>query len=95
MMIDIQVETVSQKDGWLFNVVLTEKDSRTEHHVTMSQAEYNQIIKDKKCEPQDLIKKSFEFLLENESKESIMNQFGIMVIAQYFPNYIKEIYSRL
>ena len=42
----------------------------------------------------ELIKKSFEFLLERESKESILKKFNINIIKQYFPEYeqvIKEL----
>ena len=39
----------------------------------------------------DLIKKSFEFLLERESKESILRKFNLKVINQYFPEYEQEI----
>lgn len=42
-------------------------------------------------DPQDLVKKSFEFLLEREAKESILPQFNIQVIPHYFPEYQKEI----
>jgi hypothetical protein len=39
------------------------------------------------CSKELLVEKSFEFLLEREPKESILSEFGIMVIAKYFPEY--------
>ena len=39
----------------------------------------------------ELITKSFEFLLERESNQSILKKFNLEVIGQYFPEYIDEI----
>jgi hypothetical protein len=35
----------------------------------------------------EFIKKTFEFLLERESKESILKSFDISIIKKYFPEY--------
>lgn len=45
--------------------------------------------------PESLIEKSFEFLLEREPKESILRSFELSVIERYFPEYRKEIKTRL
>jgi uncharacterized protein YecE (DUF72 family) len=37
--------------------------------------------------PEEFIKKSFEFLLSRESKDSILQQFDIAMINDYFPEY--------
>ncbi len=41
--------------------------------------------------PEELVRKSFEFLLEREPKESILREFNLNVISKYFPEYEKEI----
>jgi len=41
--------------------------------------------------PEDLVKKSFEFLLAREPKESILRSFNLKVINKYFPEYEGEI----
>ena len=41
--------------------------------------------------PEDLIKKSFEFLLEREPNTSILSVFDLTVISSYFPEYEEEI----
>ena len=46
-------------------------------------------------EPEELIRKSFEFLLEHEPKESILSRFDLTVISRYFPEYEGEIKKRL
>ena len=37
--------------------------------------------------PEELVRRSFEFLLERESKESILREFDLSVIQRYFPEY--------
>jgi hypothetical protein len=44
---------------------------------------------------EQLIAASFEFLLEREPKESILSRFDLPVIGRYFPEYEREIRSRL
>ena len=41
------------------------------------------------------MRKSFEFLLEREPKESILRQFDLPLIGRYFPEYEREIKKRL
>ena len=45
--------------------------------------------------PEELIRKSFEFLLEREPKESILSRFDLSVISRYFPEYEREIRKQL
>ena len=44
---------------------------------------------------EELIEASFEFLLERESKESILAEFDLPVIGRYFPDYPFDIRRRL
>ena len=48
-----------------------------------------------KVTPEDLVRRSFEFLLERESKESILGRFDLMAIARYFPEYEREFRRRI
>lgn len=43
---------------------------------------------------EELIKKSFEFLLKRESKQSILSRFNLRVIGNYFPDFEEEIKSK-
>ena len=45
--------------------------------------------------PEDLVTASFEFLLEREPAASILRQFSLDVISQYFPGYPAQIRARL
>jgi hypothetical protein len=46
-------------------------------------------------DPGELVRASFEFLLEREPATSILRQFSLDVISQYFPIYPAEIHARL
>jgi len=41
------------------------------------------------------VRRSFEFLLEREPKESILTRFDLSLISRYFPEYEREIKRRL
>ena len=45
--------------------------------------------------PEELVRASFEFLLEREPATSILRQFSLDVISHYFPSYQAEIRARL
>ena len=42
-------------------------------------------------EPTDLVRRSFEFLLEREPKASILRRFDLPLIGRYFPEYERTI----
>jgi hypothetical protein len=46
-------------------------------------------------DPSELVRASFEFLLERESATSILREFSLDVISHYFPSYPAEIGARL
>jgi hypothetical protein len=45
--------------------------------------------------PEQLVRASFEFLLEHEPASSILRTFSLDVISQYFPSYPADIRARL
>ena len=45
--------------------------------------------------PEELVKASFEFLLEREPAAAILREFSLDVISQYFPGYPAQIRARL
>lgn len=45
--------------------------------------------------PEQLVTESFRFLLEREPNTSILREFSLPVIEQYFPEYRDEIARRL
>lgn len=95
-MAKISVVTLPPIDDnrWRYLVEITESDgsgSKTSHQVAMGKDYYLDVTERGRIVPEEFIKKSFEFLLEREPKDSILRQFDITEINDYFPEYEKEI----
>ena len=80
---------VSKISSELFEVTVS-KNSTTSHRVKLSSNVYKD-LSDSKISQIDLIIKSFEFLLERESNQSILSEFNLEIIENYFPEYPKLI----
>jgi hypothetical protein len=52
---------------------------------------YYQQLTDGKVTPEELVRKSFVFLLEREGPESILKEFELPLIGHYFPEYEETI----
>ena len=85
---------VDQQGEGEFRVTVSEGGSRTSHQVTVDRAYYEKLT-DGVVSAEELIRRSFEFLLEREPKESILRTFPLPVIGRYFPEYEREIKGRL
>lgn len=100
---------VTKKDEKTFTVEVSEGRGTSTHTVTLEDSFFEKLTGEKasaggagssgaetsKTSKEHLIEKSFEFLLERESKESILGRFDLSVISRYFPEYEKEIGRRL
>ncbi len=83
----IKIKIKKKSDNcWVFGVQVEEMKYEAKLN-----KEYYEKLTDGKIEPDELVKKSFEFLLEREPKESILREFNLSVIFRYFPEYEKEI----
>ena len=89
-MSEISVECSSVDEGWLACVTVTDHGSSREFEVAVSEAELGRFDPGS-SDPCPLVRRSFEFLLARESKESILSSFGLSVIGRYFPEYEREI----
>jgi hypothetical protein len=87
----IEVERV---DASHFRVRVIEAGSESSHQVTLDPKDQAKFAGGSAA-PKKLIRKSFEFLLEREPKESILSCFDLSVISRYFPEYEREIKKRL
>lgn len=73
---------------------VTIRDSRlTSHIVTLSQDYYEKLTAGS-VSADELIEASFEFLLAREPNTSILPEFDLKVISDYFPAYEREMKSR-
>lgn len=86
--------TVERQGDGKYRVVVVEGGSQTTHTVTVEE-EYHRKLTGGTIAPEELVRRSFEFLLEHEPKESILGSFSLPVIGRYFPEYEGEMRRRL
>jgi len=91
MVDDIRLDLISdENEEYVFDVVVEESAATTEHRITFT-VEYYEEVTDRELDPEEFVKKSFEFLLEREPKESVLGEFDLSEIEEYFPEYKEEI----
>jgi hypothetical protein len=76
--------------GWTCRVrVDDERGAATEHEVRVPVADLRRLAPEaiEPADPTDLVRRSFDFLLEREPKESILRSFELGAIGRYFPEY--------
>lgn len=78
----IKIESIGP-ERWQVTV---EGNRTTTHEVTVPESYYEKLTGARES-VESLLEKSFEFLLERESNTSILSQFELSVIQQYFPEY--------
>ena len=66
----------------------------TTHEVTVSPSYYDKLTGGNVA-IENLVKRSFEFLLERESNTDILQTFDLPVIGKYFPEYEMTMQKRL
>jgi hypothetical protein len=86
----INVTAEVTANGWTFHVRIDE-DGRTvsKHTVTVTKADKERLAPQSTVE--DLVTRSFEFLLEREPPTSILRTFALPEIQRYFPDYPRAI----
>ena len=85
--------TVEKIDLRTFKV--TVEDRTTTTHTVTVEPSYHEKLAGIGVPAEDLVKKSFDFLLERESNTSILRSFDLPVIGRYFPEYESTIKKRL
>jgi hypothetical protein len=86
-MTTIGVRCDAATGGWTCAVSVDDgRGAPTRHSVSVAAADLVRLAPGA-TDPEDLVRRSLHFLLERESKESILGRFDLMVIARYFPEY--------
>lgn len=84
------VEVQARHDGgdWQCQVAVDREGVRTEHSVTVTAGDLKRWGRGTaEHDVIDLVKRSFDFLLEREPADSILRSFDLSVIPRYFPEY--------
>jgi hypothetical protein len=79
--------------GWRCAVTVGDDAGATHHAVQVDRATLYDLAPG--ATPEDLVRASFEFLLEREPREGIMRSFELPVIGRFFGEYADEIGRRL
>ena len=90
----VRVTCLPASDGWNCEVAVGAGADVTRHDVAVSQSALQSLALGSD-DPQPLVEASIAFLLERESKHSILRSFEIGEIQRYFPDYATEIKRRL
>jgi len=85
---------IKKKDREEFMVKVEEEGTSRAYNVTLVESYYQELTGGK-ITKEELIKKSFEFLLEREPKESILSKFNLRVISRYFPEFEEKIKDKI
>ena len=85
--------TVTRRSGSVYDVTVDDGRGTTHHEVTVWPSDVARYAEE--AAPEELIEASFVFLLERESKESILRKFELPVIERYFPDYPDRIAEML
>jgi hypothetical protein len=89
----IGVDCRADVDSWQCRVQLTDDRGTGEHQVRVARADLDRLAPGA-ADPEDLVRRSFEFLLEREPRTAILSEFDLTVIGRYFPEYEQEIRLR-
>jgi len=82
----IEIDEFEAIGGYRFAVSIRDVAGMSRHDVTMS-AETFAALRGNGCQPGDVIDAAFRFLLDRESKDSILTRFDVNVIGRYFPDF--------
>lgn len=87
---EIKITKISENNyGWECNVLILDDGNETEHLVTVPLPTYIRLT-GRQYPVEQLVIKSFEFLLTKESQESILKAFTLDEIGNYFPEWERK-----
>jgi hypothetical protein len=73
-----------------FDVDVTDAGGSSHHEVTLARSDWER-QSGRYTEPEEFVRRCFEFLLEREPKESILRRFDVREIGTYFPEFVRDV----
>ena len=89
-LVDVRCAPVPGGAGWSCRVTVGGPGTPTTHEVTVTAADLDRLAPGA-VSPEDLVRRSFLFLLAREPRDSILRRFDLALIGRYFPEYEREI----
>jgi hypothetical protein len=93
-MTKLKVDCRPGQEVWSCDVAVGDDPGATRHRVSVSEDTLARLAPGA-SEPTQLVRASFEFLLEREPRESILHSFELPLIGRYFPEYEATIRQRV
>ncbi len=88
----VTVDAQGLGEDWKCRVIVDHRGEHTQHSVTVSHDDLKRWGRGTmKADVEDLVHRSFDFLLEREPPSSILRAFDLSVIERYFPEYDRVI----
>jgi hypothetical protein len=88
----VKVRAELDGDAWSCEVTVDQGGEQTQHVVRVTAADLERWGRGSSREHvEDLVARSFEFLLRREPTSSILSRFDLAVIQRYFPDYDQEL----
>jgi hypothetical protein len=89
-MAEVAVTCTPTAEGWECDVAVDDARATTRHRVAVQRSDLERLDSGA-ASPDDLVRRSFEFLLEREPATSILRSFDLPTIGRYFPEYEAKI----
>jgi hypothetical protein len=86
----IKVEKTGEGEPLEFEVIVRVGRCETRHHVTMASDTCKRLTMSTR-KPEHCIEAAFQFLLDREPQEAILQRFDMAVISRYFPEFEREL----
>lgn len=90
---EVEVAAEREPGGWRAEVTIRLGGRTTRHRVRVPEAHFRRLAAGR-AGPEELVRASFEFLLEREPPECILPAFVITAIGRYFPEYERAMANR-
>lgn len=88
----VTVRADPKGEGWECEVSVDRAGERTRHTVNVTRADLARWGRgDEREDVEDLVARSFDFLLQREPPGSILRHFDLSVIQRYFPEYDRQL----
>lgn len=88
----MEIKVQPAAGGWVCEVAVEHNGERSRHTVTVSASDLRRWGRGEgEAAVDDLVRRSFDFLLEREPPSAILHRFDLSVIERYFPDYDQQL----
>jgi hypothetical protein len=90
----VTVECAPTSRGWDCDVEISDGDRSSRHNVRVSREDLERWGRSGEHDPDSLVERAFEYLLQHEGPEQILKSFELEVVSRYFPDFDGEMRRR-